>query len=122
MYGASLNDDCWMEASVPPRANDRLIDRMERTRIRWQKRFEATAVGKVWNRLSELGFVDSSLQFSAAFILSFIPFLLLVSAAIGRNLPHALVPGAASAQLHLTMSPRSSPTDGHHSQPSPSLE
>jgi membrane protein len=58
-------------------------------------------VGKVWTRLSELGFVDSALQFSAAFILFFIPFLLLVSAAIGRDLPNALVrrsgfsPGAA---------------------------
>jgi membrane protein len=59
--------------------------------MRWRKRFESTVVGKVWNRLSALGFIDSSLQFSAAFILFFIPFLLLVSAAIGRNLPHALV-------------------------------
>lgn len=50
-----------------------------------------TAAGKLWTRLRDLGFVDSSLQFSAAFILSFIPFLLLVSAAIGRDLPHALV-------------------------------
>jgi membrane protein len=94
LFGADLNDDCWMEANVSPPAEHRLIDRMERiktTRIRWQKRFEITAVGKVWNRLSELGFIDSSLQFSAAFILSFIPFLLLVSAAVGRDLPHALV-------------------------------
>ncbi len=56
-----------------------------------RERFEAMAIGKIWNRLSELGFVDSSIQFSAAFILSFIPFLLLVSALIGRDLPHALV-------------------------------
>ena len=79
---------------MPPPAEHHLIDRMERiktTRIRWQKRFEITAVGKVWNRLRELGFIDSSLQFSAAFILSFIPFLLLVSAAVGLDLPHALV-------------------------------
>jgi membrane protein len=91
---ANLNDDYGMEARVPPPANNRLIDRMGRIqtiRKRWQKRFEKTAVGKVWIRLSALGFVDSSLQFSAAFILFFIPFLLLVSAAIGRDLPHALV-------------------------------
>jgi membrane protein len=58
---------------------------------RWRKRFDATWPGKVWSRLSALGFVDSSLQFSAAFILFFVPFLLLISAAIGRDLPHALV-------------------------------
>lgn len=58
---------------------------------RWQERFETTVIGRVWKRLSELGFLDSSVQFSAAFILSFIPFLLLVSALIGRDLPHALV-------------------------------
>ena len=83
-----------MEARLPPKANRRLIDRMERMksiRMRWRKHIENTAVGKVWNRLSALGFVDSSLQFSAAFILFFVPFLLLVSAAIGRDLPHALV-------------------------------
>jgi membrane protein len=74
----------------------------ERARTRWQRRFEATVFGKVWNRLSSLGFVDSSLQFSAAFILFFIPFLLLVSAAIGRDLPHALVTrsGFGSAASH----------------------
>lgn len=76
---------------MSPPAGKRHIDRINTIRIRWQKRFEITAIGKVWTRLSELGFVDSSLQFSAAFILSFIPFLLLVSAAIGRDLPHALV-------------------------------
>jgi membrane protein len=83
-----------MEARVPPPTNKRFIDQMGRirtTRKRWQKHFETTAAGKVWIRLSTLGFVDSSLQFSAAFILFFIPFLLLVSAAIGRDLPHALV-------------------------------
>jgi membrane protein len=83
-----------MGARIPGSANKRLIDRMGRIktiRIQWQKCFETTAVGKVWTRLSGLGFVDSSLQFSAAFILFFIPFLLLVSAAIGRDLPHALV-------------------------------
>src|SRR5450631_3279382 len=81
-----------------PRTTNRYFARLERvgtavsrTQMRWRKRFESTVVGKVWNRLSALGFIDSSLQFSAAFILFFIPFLLLVSAAIGRNLPHALV-------------------------------
>jgi membrane protein len=58
---------------------------------RWRKRLDATWPGKVWSRLSALGFVDSSLQFSAAFILFFVPFLLLISAAIGRDLPRALV-------------------------------
>jgi len=94
IYGANLNHDCLMQARVPPPTNKRFIDRMVRIRTtqkRWQKQFETTAAGKVWVRLSTLGFVDSSLQFSAAFILFFIPFLLLVSAAIGRDLPHALV-------------------------------
>ena len=74
------------------------ISRMARVEIsateftaRWQKRFDATWVGKVWGHLSALDFVDSSLQFSAAFILFFVPFLLLISAVIGRNLPRALV-------------------------------
>jgi membrane protein len=77
---------------------NRIMTQVERVTVaarqfgtRWRKRFEATAIGKVWDRLSELGFVDSSVQFSAAFILFFIPFLLLVSALIGRDLPHALV-------------------------------
>lgn len=81
-----------------PESSHPRIARMARLEIfatefatRWQKRFDATWVGKVWGRLSALGFVDSSLQFSAAFILFFVPFLLLVSAVLGRDLPRALV-------------------------------
>jgi membrane protein len=69
-------------------------DRLAAVRQRgmgWQHRFEATLIGKMWKRLSELGFIDSSIQFSATFILSFIPFLLIISALVGRDLPHALV-------------------------------
>ncbi len=56
----------------------------------WRSQIEDTLVARVWRRLNALGFLERSLQFSAAFILFFIPFLLAVSAAIGRNLPKAL--------------------------------
>jgi membrane protein len=46
--------------------------------------------GRIWTRLGELGFIDSSLQFAALFTLSFIPFLLLLSVVLGKDLPRAL--------------------------------
>ena len=46
-------------------------------------RLEPTAAGRVWSQLSELDIFNSSLQFAAAFTLGFIPFLMLLSAALG---------------------------------------
>ena len=56
-----------------------------------RNRLEATAAGRVWTRLCELGFMTSSLQFAAVFTLGFIPFLLVLSAALGPGLSRALV-------------------------------
>jgi membrane protein len=52
---------------------------------------EHTLPGRIWRQLGELGFIDSSLQFAAVFTLSFIPFLMLLSVVLGRDLPRALV-------------------------------
>lgn len=52
---------------------------------------EHTPPGRIWTQLGELGFIDSSLQFAALFTLSFIPFLMLLSVVLGRDLPRALV-------------------------------
>jgi len=56
-----------------------------------QNRLEPTAAGRVWRQLSELGIIDSSLQFAAAFTVGFIPFLMLLSAALGPGLTRAIV-------------------------------
>ena len=56
-----------------------------------RNRLEHTLPGRIWTRLGELGFIDSSLQFAALFTLSFIPFLMLLSVELGRDLPRALV-------------------------------
>ena len=82
-----------MDAESNPHSSQRMhvTAVFQRTQKRWRERFEATAAGSVWSRSNELGFIESSLQFSATFVLFFIPFLLVVSAAIGRDLPHALV-------------------------------
>ena len=54
-------------------------------------RFESSLPGHVWGRLSAVDFIDSSVQFSANFIMSFLPFLLLASALIGFDLSRAVV-------------------------------
>jgi membrane protein len=46
---------------------------------------------RIWTRLGELGFADSSLQFAAMFTPSFIPFLMLLSVVPGKDLSRALV-------------------------------
>jgi membrane protein len=56
-----------------------------------RSRLEHTLPGRIWTQLGELGFIDSSLQFAALFTLSFIPFLMLLSVVLGRDLPRALV-------------------------------
>jgi hypothetical protein len=48
-----------------------------------RNRLEPTAAGRVWTRLSDVGFISSSLQFAAVFTLGFIPFLMVLSAALG---------------------------------------
>ena len=55
-----------------------------------RNRLEPTAAGRVWRQLSELGFINTSLQFAAAFTLGFIPFLMLVSAALGPGSARAI--------------------------------
>ncbi len=56
-----------------------------------RSRFEASLPGRIWKRLSELGFIDSSVQFAAMFTLSFVPFLMLLSVALGSDLSRAIV-------------------------------
>jgi membrane protein len=56
-----------------------------------RSRLEHTLPGRIWTQLGELGFMDSSLQFAALFTLSFIPFLMLLSVVLGKDLPRALV-------------------------------
>jgi membrane protein len=56
---------------------------------RWQRRVDSSPPGKLWSQLRALGFVESSIQFSAVFVLFFVPFLLLVSAAVGSDLSRA---------------------------------
>src|SRR5215468_3152675 len=50
--------------------------------------------GRVWTQLRELGFMHSSLQFAALFTLGFIPFLIVLSVALGPGLTHAMVMGS----------------------------
>ena len=62
--------------------------------------------GRVWTQLCELGFMNSSLQFAALFTLGFIPFLLVLSIALGPGLSGAMVMGSgfnASAGHDITM-------------------
>jgi membrane protein len=66
-----------------------------------QSRLEHTLPGRIWTQLGELGFIDSSLQFAALFTLSFIPFLMLLSVVLGRDLPQAL---AARSEFNATAS------------------
>lgn len=56
-----------------------------------RSRLERTFAGRIWTQLGELGFIDSSLQFAAVFTLSFIPFLMLSSVVLGKDLSRALV-------------------------------
>jgi hypothetical protein len=54
-------------------------------------RLEPTVAGRVWRQLSELDVFNSSLQFAAVFTLGFIPFLMVLSAALGSGLSRAVV-------------------------------
>jgi membrane protein len=59
---------------------------MAQARGAW-KYLQRTWVLRTWNDLQDLGFVRSSLEFAGLFLLSFVPFLLLLSLALGSNLP-----------------------------------
>jgi hypothetical protein len=65
-----------------------MVDEAFRTGL---NRLEPTVAGQVGKQLSELGFINSSLQFAAGFTLGFIPFLLVLSVALGSDLSRALV-------------------------------
>jgi len=56
-----------------------------------RSRLEPTVAGRVWRQLSELDVVNSSLQFATVFTLGFIPFLTVLSVALGSDLPRAIV-------------------------------
>jgi membrane protein len=56
-----------------------------------RNRLEPTVAGQVGKQLSELGFINSSLQFAAVFTLGFIPFLMVVSVELGSDLSRAIV-------------------------------
>src|SRR5262249_34102892 len=59
-----------------------------------RNRLEPTVAGRVWIQLRELGFMNSSLQFAALFTLGFIPFLIVLSVALGPGLSRAMVMGS----------------------------
>jgi hypothetical protein len=52
-------------------------------------RLQRTWAWRTWKDLQGLGFIRSSLEFAGLFLLSFVPFLLFVSSALGSNLPKA---------------------------------
>jgi membrane protein len=56
-----------------------------------RNRLEPTVAGRVCRRLGELGFINSSLQFAAVFTVGFIPFLMVLSVALGSGLSRAIV-------------------------------
>src|SRR5437660_7960538 len=66
----------------------RMADEAFRTR---RNRLEPTVAGQVCKQLRELGFINSSLQFAAVFTLGFIPFLMILSVALGSDLSRAIV-------------------------------
>jgi membrane protein len=71
-----------------------------------RNRLELTVAGRVCKQLRELGFINSSLQFAAVFTIGFIPFLALLSAVLGPDLPRAIVNGSgfsAKAGQDVTM-------------------
>jgi len=75
---------CWRVASAALRAG-------------WN-RLEPTVAGRVWKQLSELDVINSSLRFAALFTLGFIPFLMLLSAALGSDLPAIIIQGTFKAK------------------------
>jgi membrane protein len=66
--------------------------------VQWQ-RVEKSWPMRWWNQLDQMGFVQSCIVFAGLFVISFLPFLLLVSAALGSDFSHAL-----TARSHLSPS------------------
>ena len=73
------NDDPISTSQTHPGLTSRVRTTWERLQLTWALR--------TWNDLQGLGFVRSSLEFAGLFLLSFVPFLLLLSSALGSNLP-----------------------------------
>jgi membrane protein len=64
--------------------------RREQAAAFWERAKDTWPV-QWWTELQGLGFVRSCFQFAGMFVLSFLPFLLVVSAVLNWNLPQALV-------------------------------
>lgn len=58
---------------------------VDRTRQVVTRRLRAGEAGRLWNRLTAINFFGNSFQLAALAILCFFPFLIVVTAAIGRN-------------------------------------
>ena len=77
---------------MEPQKDDPIATRLtppglaSRVRTTWE-RLQRTWALRTWSDLQGLGFVRSSLEFAGLFLLSFVPFLLLLSSALGSNLP-----------------------------------
>jgi membrane protein len=80
-------------ASPSPRRHGVVAALVERRRqaVDLWERAKHTWPVEWWTELQTLGLVRSSFQFAGTFVLSFLPFLLVVSAVLHWNLPRALV-------------------------------
>jgi membrane protein len=67
------------------------LDRRRQQAADLRERAKDTWAVQWWIRLQDLGLVRSSFSFAGMFVLSFLPFLLVVSAVLHWNLPRALV-------------------------------
>src|SRR4029077_17573555 len=56
-----------------------------------RNRLEPTMAGRVCRQLAEIGFINSWLQLPAVFTVGFIPFLMVLSVALGSDLSPAIV-------------------------------
>jgi hypothetical protein len=91
-----------LTSSQPGRVRDRRLDGAWRMAsnafMTGRSRLEPTIAGQVWKQLSELGFINSSLQFAALFTLGFIPFLMVLSVALGSLSRAIVIRSGLSAQ------------------------
>ena len=77
--------------SAVPLRTDRIPRRAGQAFRAGRNRLEPTMAGRVWKQLSDLGFINRSLQFAAVFTLGFIPYLMVLSAVLGSGLSRAIV-------------------------------
>jgi membrane protein len=54
-------------------------------------RVKASAAGTLWTRLSAVDFINSSLMFAALALMCFLPFLIVLSAAAGRDVRRSII-------------------------------